>query len=146
MTYVLSALAYPLMPSTSESVPTQLNAPAMAMPEAPSIDILPGHQIGIPEHLFKKIDKMIEVYKEKFAGNKPTNGPDPGVIYVAPAAWKKEAKGKVPGSTGDTGPKTAEVLAWEEITKAVDELKRLKVKFASYERKAKAEAEAVAAA
>ena len=169
--YVLSALIYPFMPSTSESVLTQLNAPARAVPEVLSIDILPGHQIGTPEHLFKKIDeKMIEVYKEKFAGNKPVpNGPDADATHVAPAASKKKAKGKVPGPDEDTGPKTAEVLVWEEkvkvqgdvvrelkakntksaedqaeIAKAVDELKRLKAELGSYQRKAKAEAEAVA--
>ena len=76
--YVLSTLVYPFMPSISESVLEQLNAPARAAPEVLSIDIFPGHQVGTPEHLFRKIDeKMIDVYKEKFAGNKPApNGPD----------------------------------------------------------------------
>ena len=169
--YVLSALVYPFMPSTSESVLTQLNAPARAVPEVLSIDILPGHNIGTPEHLFKKIDeKMIEAFKEKFAGKKPIpNGPDSGVTHVAPAALKKKAKGKAPGPAEDTGPKTAEVLAWEEkvkrqgdvvrelkakgtksaedqaeITKAVDELKKLKVELALYQQKAKAGAADVA--
>ena len=163
--YVLSTLVYPFMPSTSESVLTQLNAPARAVPEFLSIDILPGHQIGTPEHLFKKIDeKMIEVYKEKFGGNKPaSSGPEPD------AASKKKVKGKVPGPSEDTGPKTAEVLEWEEkvktqgdlvrelkakgtkstedqaeITKAVDELKKLKVELTLHQQKAKAEAIAVA--
>ena len=170
--YVLSSLIYPFMPSTSGSILTQLNAPARAVPEVLSIDILPGHQIGTPEHLFKKIDeKMIEVYKEKFAGNKPVpNGPDPDATHVAPAASKKKGKGKPPVPSEDTGPKTAEVLAWEEkvreqgdvvrelkakstksaedqaeITKAVDQLKKLKVELASYQQKAKAEAEAAVA-
>jgi len=171
--YVLSALVYPFMPSTSGSVLTQLNAPARAVPEVLSIDILPGHQIGTPDHLFKKIDeKMIEVYKEKFAGNKPaSNGPDPDATHVAPAAAKKKVKGKAPVPLEDTGPKTAEVLEWEEkvrvqgdvvrelkakgtksaedqatITKAVDELKKLKAELVSYQRKAKADAEAAAVA
>lgn len=169
--YLLSALIYPFMPSTSGSVLTQLNAPARAVPEVLSIDVLPGHQIGTPEHLFKKIDeKLIEVYKEKFAGIKPTpNGPDPDATHVTPGASKKKAKGKAPGPTEDTGPKTAEVLAWEErvktqgdivrelkakstksaedqagITKALDELKKLKAELASYQQKAKAEAAGVA--
>lgn len=166
--YVLSALVYPFMPSISESILTQLNAPARAVPESLSVDILAGHQIGTPEHLFKKIDeKMIEVYKEKFAGNRPIpNGPDPDVTHVSPAASKK-VRGKPPGPAEDTGPKTAEVLEWEEkvkiqgdkvreikakatksaegqamITKAVDELKKLKAELASRQHKAKAEAEA----
>ena len=62
--YILSALVYPFMPSTSELVLRQLNAPARAMPGVLSIDVLSGHQIGTLEHLFKQIDeKMIEVYK-----------------------------------------------------------------------------------
>jgi methionyl-tRNA synthetase len=162
--YVLSALVYPFMPATSESVLTQLNAPARAVPGVLSIDILAGHKIGTPEHLFKKIDeKLIEMYKEKFAGNKPVvpDGPSPD------GTSKKKGKGKATGSVGDAGPKTAEVLAWEEkvkvqgdlvrelkakstksakdqeeITKAVDALKRLKVELASYQEKAKAQAEA----
>ena len=167
--YVLSALVYPFMPSTSQSILTQLNAPARAVPEALSIDILPGHKIGTPEHLFKKIDeKMIEVYKEKFAGNKPIpNGPEPGSTNVA--AVPKKAKGKTPVQSEAPGPGTAEVLAWEEkvktqgdivrelkakntksaedqagIAKAVDELKKLKVELATYQQKAKADAAAAA--
>jgi methionyl-tRNA synthetase len=168
--YVLSTLVYPFMPSTSKSVLTQLNAPDRAVPEIFSIDILPGHQIGTPEHLFKKIDeKMIDVYREKFAGSKPiANGPDPGAADAASAALKKKGKGKAPGPVEDDGPKTSEVLEWEEkvkvqadavrelkakstgsaedqavITKGVDELKKLKAELALYQRKAKAEAEVV---
>ena len=167
--YVLSALIYPFMPSISQSILTQLNAPARAVPEVLSIDILPGHQLGTPEHLFKKIDeKMIEVYKEKFAGNKPIpNGPEPDSTHVA--APKKKAKGKAPAQPEATGPKTAEVLAWEEkvkvqgdivrelkakstksaedqagIAKGVDELKKLKAELVVYQQKAKADAAAAA--
>ena len=155
--YILSALVYPFMPSTSVSILTQLNAPARAVPEVLSVDILPGHQIGTPEHLFKKIDeKMIEVYREKFAGIKP-------IVNGLEAASKK-VKGKAPGPTEDTGPKTAEVLEWEEkvkiqgdvvrelkekgtksaedqavITKAVGELKKLKAELVSHQLKARAE-------
>lgn len=167
--YVLSALIYPFMPSTSEAVLAQLNAPARAVPEVFSIDILPGHQIGTPEHLFKKIDeKMVDVYRDKFAGNKPVaSGPD----QDATAASKKKGKGKAPGLVAeDAGPKTAQVLEWEEkvkvqgevvrelkakstksvedqeeITKAVDELKKLKVELVLYQQKAKAGVEAVVA-
>ena len=166
--YVLSALVYPFMPSISKSILTQLNVPARAVPEFLSIDILAGHHIGTPEHLFKKIDeKMVEVYKEKFAGNKPIpNGPNPEDTHAAPAASKKKAEGKAPpGLVEDTGPKTAQVLEWEGkvktqgdivrelkakstksaedqamITKAVDELKRLKAGLVSHQHKAKSEA------
>jgi methionyl-tRNA synthetase len=169
--YALSALVYPFMPSTSESILAQLNAPARAVPEVLSIDILPGHQIGTPEHLFKKIDeKMAELYRAKFAGNGPTaNGPDPDATHVAPGTSKK-SKGKAPGPAEDSGPKTAEVLEWEEkvkvqgevvrdlkakstkstedqeaVAKAVADLKRLKVELGLHQRKAKADAELTAA-
>lgn len=49
--YVLSALIFPFMPSTSDSILEQLNAPARSVPEVLSTDILPGHEIGTPEHL-----------------------------------------------------------------------------------------------
>ena len=101
----------------------------------------------------------------KFVGNKPTPaGPDPDATHLDSGASKK-AKGKAPGPAEDTGPKTAEVLAWEEkvktqgdivrelkaknpksaedhpeIAKAVDELKKLKSELASYQQKAKVEA------
>ena len=161
--YVLSALVYPFMPATSESVLTQLNAPARAVPDVLSIDILAGHRIGTPEHLFKKIDEeAIGMYKEKFAGNKPVaDGSNPD------AASKKKAKGKATGPVEDTGPKTAEVLEWEEkvkvqgdlvrelkakstksvkdqeeITKEVDALKRLKVELALHQEKARVQSDA----
>lgn len=68
--YVLSVLIYPFIPTTSEAILQQLNAPARSVPEVLSIDILAGHQIGKPEHLFKNIDeKMEEVWKARFGGN-----------------------------------------------------------------------------
>jgi len=70
--YVLSALIYPFMPSTSTSILSQLNAPARSVPLSFSVDILSGHQVGIPVHLFKKIEeKMADVWRAKFAGNNP---------------------------------------------------------------------------
>jgi hypothetical protein len=49
-----SSLIYPFMPATSDSILTQLNAPARVVPDVLSTDILAGHHIGKPEHLFKK--------------------------------------------------------------------------------------------
>jgi methionyl-tRNA synthetase len=67
--YVLSVLVYPYMPATSESILAQLNAPARAVPEIFATDILPGHKIGKPEHLFGKIDEeMVKKLAAKFAG------------------------------------------------------------------------------
>jgi methionyl-tRNA synthetase len=94
---------------------SQLNAPARAVPLLFSIDILSGHQIGTPEHLFKKIEeKMAGVWRAKFAGNNP-----------APAAPANEtskrktgtaAKKSAQNPTGERarevdGPKSPEALS-----------------------------------
>jgi len=122
--YVLSVLVFPFMPSTSESMLLQLNAPARSVPDGLSTDILPGHKIGTPDHLFKRIDeKMIDVWKAKFDGSKPSEAtPEPSAdaTHVAPglskrkAAAAKKAASKVVATSQDSKPKTAEVLAWEQ--------------------------------
>lgn len=77
LVYVLSALIYPFMPATSDAILVQLNAPPRIVPETLSTDILTGHRIGKPEHLFKKIEeKMAETWRAKFGGEevKPATG------------------------------------------------------------------------
>ncbi|KAJ7931585.1 tRNA synthetases class I (M)-domain-containing protein [Mycena leptocephala] len=62
--YVLSTLIYPFMPATSDAILAQLNAPARAVPDVLAIDILAGHTIGTPAHLFKKIEEnMAETFR-----------------------------------------------------------------------------------
>lgn len=122
--WTLSALAHPFMPATSDAILEQLNAPARAVPEVLSNDILAGHQLGKPHHLFKRIDeKMAEVWREKFAGNKPKEvAPEPSAdaTHVAPgmskrkAAAAKKATDKGATEAQNNGPKSAEVLAWEQ--------------------------------
>src|SRR5258706_359866 len=59
--WFLSALIWPFMPATAESIEVQLNAPARAIPVGGlSNDVLAGHKLGTPEHLFKKIHDEIE--------------------------------------------------------------------------------------
>ena len=113
--YVLSALVYPFMPSTSASILSQLNAPARAVPLSFSIDILSGHQIGTPEHLFKKIEeKMAEVWRAKFAGNipAPASPANEKSKRKAAAVARKSAQNpaKEKGREVD-GPKSPEALA-----------------------------------
>jgi len=113
--YVLSALVYPFMPSTSASILSQLNAPARAVPLSFSIDILSGHQIGTPEHLFKKIEeKMAEVWRAQFAGNNPAPAASANETSKrkAAAAAKKSARNPAEerAREGD-GPKSPEALA-----------------------------------
>ncbi|CAL1716146.1 unnamed protein product [Somion occarium] len=122
--YLLSVLSHPFMPSTSESILKQLNAPERAVPEVFSNDILAGHKIGKPEHLFKKIDeKMADIWRDKFGGNDnaPPAQPSADATHVAPGmskrkaqAAKKAAAAKAGPGEQDSVPKSAEVLAWEQ--------------------------------
>lgn len=135
--YVLSSLIYPFMPATSTAILTQLNAPDRAVPEVFSNDILAGHTIGVPEHLFKKIEeKMEEVWRLKFKGiDEKVSGsavatPDP-LIKTAPGLSKrKAAKVAAAAATSNVvsdGHKSAEALALEtkiaEQGQAIRELK-----------------------
>lgn len=149
--YVLSVLVYPFMPTTSEAILQQLNAPARSVPEVLSTDILAGHRIGKPDHLFKNIDeKMDEVWKAKFGGSDGQK--------EATAVSKRKAK-KAVNSDGKAdaaadGQKSPEAIALEAkileqgnhvralkenkaekdvIDAAVSELKRLKVELVTPE-------------
>ncbi|KAH9481394.1 putative methionine--tRNA ligase, cytoplasmic [Psilocybe cubensis] len=150
--YALSTLIYPFMPATSESILSQLNAPARVVPEVLSNDILGGHTIGKPEHLFKKIDdKMEEVWKAKFGG-KPAAEAE---AEPAKGAKYKKKKGETTDVASDK-PKSEEAIALEtkvaeqgqivrelkaktpktpeldaEIKAAVEVLKSLKVQLAA---------------
>ncbi|KAF8753526.1 Class-I aminoacyl-tRNA synthetase [Rhizoctonia solani] len=53
--YALSALIHPFMPSTSDGILRQLNAPPRVIPSVLSTDILPNHKLGTPELLFSPI-------------------------------------------------------------------------------------------
>ena len=107
--YALSALIYPFMPATSKAILKQLNAPARTLPEVLSNDILPGHTISTPEHLFKKIDEgMAEVWKQKFGGNELATD-----TTEKPAASVKGKKAAKPAAAVLDGPKSPEVLELE---------------------------------
>lgn len=68
--YLLSALIYPYMPATSESIARQINAPLRLVPDQFSCDILPGHKLNGAAYLFTKIDeKMEEVWKAKYGSS-----------------------------------------------------------------------------
>ncbi|KAL1413160.1 methionine--tRNA ligase mes1 [Vanrija albida] len=70
--YDLSVLFHPFIPSTSEDILKQLNAPARALPDYFSIDILPGHKVGQAAHLFKRIDNPEEqeaAWQKKYGGD-----------------------------------------------------------------------------
>ncbi|EKM78800.1 hypothetical protein AGABI1DRAFT_75303 [Agaricus bisporus var. burnettii JB137-S8] len=124
--YVLSVLIYPFMPATSESVLTQINAPARIVPEVLSNDILAGHHIGTPAHLFKKIEeKMIDVWRGRFGGQEASRqetAADP--LKADPGAKKSSKKVATPISNG---PKSPEALALEaKITEQGNHVRELK--------------------
>jgi methionyl-tRNA synthetase len=117
--YVLSALVYPFMPATSASILLQLNAPARTVPDTFSIDLLPGHHIGTPEHLFKKIEeKMADAWRAQFAGYDATVAvPVANETLAASATPKRKTAAAKKGTqnvaeAGELdGPKSAEALA-----------------------------------
>ena len=69
--YLLSAMLSPFIPATSNAIDEQINAPRLAVPNSWSVgDILPGHTIGKPAYLFKRIDENEEEeWKTKFGGS-----------------------------------------------------------------------------
>jgi methionyl-tRNA synthetase len=109
--YVLSALVYPYMPQTSASILTQINAPARSIPTVLSIDILGGHVIGKPDHLFQKIsDALAETYRVQFGGAKVKDAAAANTDSNTKSKKKVAAK----QSAARDGPKTREMIALEE--------------------------------
>ena len=118
--YLLSVLVEPYMPSTATAMLGQLNAPQRTVPDVFSIDVLPGHTMGAPAHLFKPIkEEMAEVWREKFAGSKKgADGPElpaeaAGQPGVKVKASKKQAAKAAKAALEYTGPKTPEIIALE---------------------------------
>ncbi|KAK7463579.1 methionine--tRNA ligase mes1 [Stygiomarasmius scandens] len=134
--WVLSSLVYPYMPATAEAILHQLNAPARAVPEVLSTDILAGHTIGKPEHLFKRIDdNMAEKHRQRFGGVETKE---------APAEAVPKTKGKAKNNTTSvfTGEKTPEMLAKEaEILEQGNLIRSLKSQPKSAELDAKIKTE-----
>ncbi|KAI1309996.1 putative methionine--tRNA ligase, cytoplasmic protein rar1 [Mortierella claussenii] len=104
--YLLSAILFPYMPSTSESIARQLNAPERLLPNEFTVDaILPGHVINKAEYLFKRIDeKQEEIWRTKYGGNSTEPVP-------ADKKKKKKAAAAAPVFQGE---KPAEVVALEK--------------------------------
>lgn len=72
--YLLSALIYPYIPTTSESISRQLNAPLRLIPDQFTFDILGGHQLNGAEYLFTRIDEKLEdEWKAKYGGANKKN-------------------------------------------------------------------------
>ncbi|KAI8810678.1 tRNA synthetases class I (M)-domain-containing protein, partial [Cladochytrium replicatum] len=145
--YLLAALIYPYMPTTSESVLKQLNLPQRTISDTwTGDDVLPGHRVGFAEYLFKKIDEArVEELRARYGGKESTEA-NAKVGTPAPAeapASKKKAKAAAAGSGLNEVPegvaKTAEMAEIETKIKAQGELvRKLKTEKASAEEVKKA--------
>ncbi|RKP24051.1 methionyl-tRNA synthetase [Syncephalis pseudoplumigaleata] len=100
LAYLLASLFFPYMPSTSEVIWRQLNAPARQLADRwTAMDLLPGHRIGEPEYLFQRIDPKQEVvWKAKYGGGSGT----------ADAAPKKAKAKRGPPAAAPAGATTGE--------------------------------------
>ncbi|CAE7076486.1 unnamed protein product [Rhizoctonia solani] len=123
--YTLSALIHPFMPSTSDAVLRQLNAPARVIPSVLSTDILPGHKLGTPELLFSPIkDSKADEWRQKFGGTQ--KAVDAAVADNQPPLSKKKqaaaAKAaKAAKANAPSVPKTPEIIELEVKVKTQGE-------------------------
>jgi methionyl-tRNA synthetase len=103
--YILSVLVHPFMPTISEGILRQLNAPARSLPSTFTIDILPGHKLGKAEHLFKRIDNVDgaqeKAWQKQYGGDStmaskvqpagPGGHPEGGKVPHMPEGGRKKA-------------------------------------------------------
>ncbi|KAL9938083.1 hypothetical protein V8E36_002706 [Tilletia maclaganii] len=70
--YTLTPLLHPFMPSTAAGILEQLDAPPRALEEGHprfGLYLLPGHKLGSPAHLFKRIEeKFVDIWRVQFGG------------------------------------------------------------------------------
>lgn len=68
--YLLSVLLEPFIPTTALEIRRKLNVPPRAIPDAFTIDLLPGHRLGpVGAHLFDRIEEeQVGELKARFAG------------------------------------------------------------------------------
>jgi methionyl-tRNA synthetase len=112
--YLLSVVVHPFMPATSDSILSQLNAPARSLPEKFTIDLLPGHKLGKAAYLFKRIDPaMVDVWRAQYGGSGAAKKEE------APVSNRQKKKKAVAQAAVETPvrvrpEKTAEELALED--------------------------------
>jgi methionyl-tRNA synthetase len=68
--YLLSSILNPFIPEAASQIQKQLNAPERKIPDTFTLDLLPGHVIGVPFLLFQRIeeDQMIAL-RERYSGS-----------------------------------------------------------------------------
>ncbi|KAI7869181.1 tRNA synthetases class I (M)-domain-containing protein [Spinellus fusiger] len=68
--FLLSAVLFPYMPSVSETICLQINAPLRSIPDEFTCDILPGHKLSGSTYLFTQIDEKMEAqWKQKYGSS-----------------------------------------------------------------------------
>lgn len=72
LTYLISSLIYPYIPSTTDGILRMLNVPLRKITDTwAGVDIHAGHTLGKPEYLFKNIDvKKMEDCLRLYSGQK----------------------------------------------------------------------------
>lgn len=117
LVYLLSVLVHPFMPTTSDLILKQLNAPKRSLPRTFGLDLLPGHTIGEAVYLFRKIDAdRAAFWRKQYGGNKPAANGNPSASSGSPAETKKsqkKSKTKTAAPPAYAGPKTDEMVDLE---------------------------------
>ncbi|GAA5972643.1 hypothetical protein JCM8115_006458 [Rhodotorula mucilaginosa] len=135
--YLVAALVHPFMPSTSDSILSQLDAVPRSIPDRFQLDLWPGHRLGQAQHLFSRIDpKMVPVWRAQFGGaaaNKEAGAGAAGAEGAAAPLSKrqqeklKKAAQKAAAEAEAARPRTDEERVLEEQIKAQgDKIRRLK--------------------
>lgn len=137
--YLLSAIVHPFMPSTSDSILSQLNATPRSIPDIFSIDLFPGHKIGTAAHLFTPIKPdRIEEWRNMYGGEKKIVDPTKATEKKSALELSKEKKAndkkalkeRQAAKDAVTLPKTEEQIVLDEKIKVQGEVVR-KIKVAS---------------
>ncbi|KAF3911941.1 hypothetical protein AA313_de0200225 [Arthrobotrys entomopaga] len=101
--YLLSALCYPYMPATAESIARQLNAPLRRIPDTWEMDLKPSHRIGKAEYLFSMIDlKKEDEWRSKYGGDKSVEEALKEEEKKKKADKKKQKKEAMKAKAGET--------------------------------------------
>jgi methionyl-tRNA synthetase len=130
ISWLLSVLLEPYMPKVSESIQKQLQAPANRSVIPPHLTpcLLPGHRIGMPSPLFKKIQpEHAAALKSRFGGKQRADSSTASAEEIAKLEAQVEAQGtKVRQMKTEKAEKTAVDAAVKELLSLKQSLARAK--------------------
>ncbi|KAH6576495.1 hypothetical protein BASA50_006780 [Batrachochytrium salamandrivorans] len=123
LAYLLSALVYPYLPSTSEGIRRQLNLPMRRISDTwDGTDIVAGHKIGAAEYLFKKLDESLEKeLRIKYSG-KQDPAADTGANATGSQSGKKRSNKKSTSTTLPSSVPASDVVKTPEMTALEDQI------------------------